>query len=77
VIENESKINHNKTIIRKIKQIFTQSKENIQNICKKTKKSNLMITPCHHVFHSVCLENWMNVKLICPLCNHELPDFYN
>ena len=77
VIENESKIKNNKTIIRKIKQIFIQSKENIKNICKKTKKSNLMITPCHHVFHSVCLENWMNVKLICPLCNHELPDFYN
>lgn len=32
-----------------------------------------MITPCHHVFHSECLEDWMVYKLQCPVCRAGLP----
>ena len=80
VIENESKlkeIKYKKKLIQKIKEFLTISKENIRNIFNKNNNRKLMITPCQHVFHTICLQNWMNIKLICPLCNNELPDFYN
>ncbi|KAI5956734.1 hypothetical protein KGF54_000351 [Candida jiufengensis] len=32
-----------------------------------------MITPCHHIFHIDCLENWMKYKLQCPVCRTSLP----
>lgn len=30
-------------------------------------------TPCKHVFHSNCLENWMKIKHECPTCRGGLP----
>lgn len=32
-----------------------------------------MVTPCRHVFHSVCLEGWMKFRLQCPICREPLP----
>ena len=32
-----------------------------------------MITPCNHIFHGACLEQWMNVKMECPTCRAPLP----
>lgn len=32
-----------------------------------------MITPCDHIFHTHCLENWMSYKLQCPVCRSPLP----
>jgi hypothetical protein len=32
-----------------------------------------MVTPCRHVFHSVCLEGWMKFRLQCPICRETLP----
>ena len=45
-----------------------------------TVKKNLynkpfMKTPCGHVFHSDCLENWLNQKMECPSCRQEIKDF--
>ncbi|GMM38619.1 ubiquitin-protein ligase [Saccharomycopsis crataegensis] len=34
---------------------------------------DFMITPCHHIFHNDCLENWMRYKLKCPVCRNPLP----
>jgi hypothetical protein len=33
-----------------------------------------MITPCNHAFHQPCLEQWMEVKMQCPVCRAVLPD---
>lgn len=52
----------------------------INDINSKT-KSNIdrsiaqayMITPCHHIFHTNCLEDWMKYKLQCPVCRNPLP----
>ena len=32
-----------------------------------------MVTPCRHIFHTECLENWMRFRLQCPICREDLP----
>ncbi|RKF72811.1 Transmembrane E3 ubiquitin-protein ligase 1 [Golovinomyces cichoracearum] len=32
-----------------------------------------MVTPCRHIFHSKCLEGWMQFRLQCPICRDKLP----
>lgn len=32
-----------------------------------------MVTPCRHIFHAECLEGWMNLRLVCPVCREVLP----
>ena len=34
---------------------------------------NYMVTPCKHIFHAECLEGWMNLRLVCPVCREGLP----
>ena len=36
-------------------------------------RRNYMVTPCRHIFHSVCLEGWMRFRLQCPICRETLP----
>ncbi|EDK38769.2 hypothetical protein PGUG_02867 [Meyerozyma guilliermondii ATCC 6260] len=40
---------------------------------KKVGNTHYMITPCHHIFHTECLEDWMKYKLQCPVCRTSLP----
>lgn len=35
-------------------------------------KYTYMVTPCNHIFHTECLENWMSYKLQCPVCRAPL-----
>lgn len=35
--------------------------------------SKVLVTPCHHIFHLTCLEDWMIQKLQCPVCRSALP----
>jgi len=37
------------------------------------RKCEFMRAPCGHSFHTVCLLNWMDVKLECPSCRSRLP----
>lgn len=36
-------------------------------------QKDYMVTPCRHIFHAECLEGWMNLRLVCPVCREELP----
>ncbi|CUM63445.1 uncharacterized protein PRCAT00001020001 [Priceomyces carsonii] len=40
---------------------------------KKITKKTYMITPCRHIFHEECLQDWMKYKLQCPVCRNSLP----
>ncbi|KAL1717484.1 hypothetical protein EV715DRAFT_202986 [Schizophyllum commune] len=31
------------------------------------------LAPCHHLFHTKCLERWLAIKNICPQCRRPLP----
>lgn len=37
---------------------------------------NLMITPCKHTYHSVCLLNSISYKAKCPMCREKLPNIF-
>ena len=32
-----------------------------------------MVTPCDHMFHEICLRQWMDLKMECPVCRAALP----
>ena len=36
-------------------------------------KKPLMVTPCHHVYHSICLEKCLQSKNFCPCCRNQIP----
>ena len=54
--------NNNKLI-----SVFNYLKEILNN-------KPFMITPCNHVFHSCCLEKWLEIKNECPYCKQTIPE---
>ncbi|KAJ6581462.1 hypothetical protein B0H19DRAFT_1217673 [Mycena capillaripes] len=38
-----------------------------------TGRKNYSLAPCHHLFHTDCLERWLAIKNICPQCRRPLP----
>ncbi|PCH44049.1 hypothetical protein WOLCODRAFT_133060 [Wolfiporia cocos MD-104 SS10] len=36
-------------------------------------RKNYSLAPCHHLFHTACLERWLAIKNICPQCRRPLP----
>ena len=38
-----------------------------------TDNKGYMLAPCDHIFHRECLEQWMDVKMECPICRTSLP----
>lgn len=49
-------------------EVLSVSKKNVESMMKE-----LMVTPCRHIFHGKCLEDWMVYKLQCPVCRCPLP----
>ena len=45
----------------------------LNNIEGKPMKKKYMVTPCDHVFHTICLEKWLKMKSECPYCRRILP----
>ena len=42
-------------------------------IIDTTNPNEIMVTPCHHVFHTGCLLRWMDEQMICPICRASIP----
>ncbi|KAG8214982.1 hypothetical protein J3R82DRAFT_8385 [Butyriboletus roseoflavus] len=36
-------------------------------------RKNYSLAPCHHLFHTDCLDKWLAIKNICPQCRRPLP----
>ena len=72
-IYEDSKINNNKG--NYIKREFIKYIEKLKE--KQINKGNYMLTPCHHLFHTKCLESWLNVKNQCPCCRQSIPPLEN
>ena len=82
VDENFNKIKKKKkrkTIGYKIMRLLYLDKLNevikkcIKYLEGKNLKKKYMITPCDHVYHTVCLEKWMKQKNECPYCKTAIP----
>ncbi|KAH0866758.1 hypothetical protein HID58_073780 [Brassica napus] len=39
----------------------------------RRRTNDCMVTPCEHLFHSGCLQRWMDIKMECPTCRRTLP----
>ena len=52
---------------KKIIKYFEKLKKEQKN------KGEYMLTPCKHLFHTKCLESWLNVKNQCPSCRQKIP----
>lgn len=42
-------------------------------LLRLSSQKQVMQAPCQHKFHSLCLLNWMMIKMECPTCRHPLP----
>jgi len=42
-------------------------------VCSGSEAIQIMRAPCKHMFHAKCLQNWMEIKLECPICRVKLP----
>lgn len=53
--------------------IAVDTKIGLKSLRDSRKTLSYMMTPCRHVFHTECLEDWMKYKLQCPVCRNGLP----
>ncbi|KAI0083737.1 hypothetical protein BDY19DRAFT_975766 [Irpex rosettiformis] len=43
------------------------------NLWAQNARKTYSLAPCHHLFHTACLERWLAIKNICPQCRRPLP----
>lgn len=86
--EKEEKFKNNKELIEKLYKTILKAKiynkELLVNNCENCSictdnfeigKSEVMITPCKHIFHYNCLKPWIDSKILepkCPNCNSNI-----
>ena len=56
---------------KNLKEKLVKYIEKLKN--KQKNKEKYMLTPCKHLFHTKCLESWLNVKNQCPCCRQKIP----
>lgn len=43
-------------------------------ICSEVLETDLVVTPCGHVYHEACLRRWTDRVPTCPQCRRKVPD---
>ena len=51
---------------------YTGVVENSCPICFDDNTENLVTTPCKHIYHTACIEEWLKTHTNCPLCRKEI-----
>ncbi|KXN86557.1 DSC E3 ubiquitin ligase complex subunit 1 [Leucoagaricus sp. SymC.cos] len=44
-----------------------------RGVTASSSRREYSLAPCHHLFHTECLEKWLAIKTICPQCRRPLP----
>ena len=72
--EKEQKIVHEQKFLKRIQKRIKDFVEKYKDNTNWNKSNKpYMVTPCHHIFHSRCLEAWLEVKNECPYCRQKIP----
>lgn len=69
---NNENVEHNQAIAPFINEYVNISPNNddICSICLEKLNINKVIKlKCNHLFHEKCIQQWLSIKNICPLCN--------
>lgn len=64
-------------IQKNYKNVFEKFADYVNKWKKEKTTKSYMITPCGHIFHSRCLETWLDVKNECPYCRQKIPPLDN
>jgi hypothetical protein len=56
-----------------IHKMIVKGKMYMESLKYTQNKKKLMKTPCEHVFHTHCLEKWMEHKHECAFCRRSIP----
>jgi len=56
-----------------LKNILSECLFSFYIIKKNSKNKEIMLLPCNHIFHSICLNEWIKKKMKCPLCSRTIP----
>ena len=57
-----------------VKVLFCEGFTKFYKESKNTMNKKYMMTPCHHCFHTECLEAWIERKKECPSCRADLTE---
>ena len=72
-IKDYLKNNSNKLGCKKVLRIiFCKNFFNCYKLNENIYNKKYMLTPCHHVFHTECLETWFERKKECPNCRTQM-----
>jgi hypothetical protein len=67
-IENNIFDNDDDNNLNEFEKIGNSIIKYLQNLKRNNNNKKYMVTPCHHTFHSYCLEKWLELKNECPFC---------
>ena len=86
---NISNIRQSLRIIRNLTKLFIKTLKKIGSNLKdilsnglfnfyikrgNLKNKEIMLLPCGHIYHSICLNEWLDRKRICPICSKSIPE---
>lgn len=76
-INNEKKCgNFFGKIKLKLKEFFKYNFFHFYKSCNNINNKPYILTPCKHIFHSECMEKWLEHKMECPNCRNSLDNYF-